>query len=111
MSRQASQDRMTIPHLIRKVKKKKKKVILKCLTCNWTNFSFVLWKLLEVRCDVLLEINDGFFVDRPLSRAHINIYTGQQGHIFFLAGCLLDLTNLLLYNNPWPNMRHVGLFP
>ena len=60
---------MTIPHLIRKVKKV---VILKCLACNWTNFSFVLRKLLEVRCDVLLEINDGFFFDRHLSRAQVN---------------------------------------
>ena len=96
MSRQASQDRMTIPHLIRMVKKI---VILKCLACNWMNFSFVLRKLLEVRCDVLLEINDGVFFDRHLSRAQINKFKGQQGHIFFLLGCLLDLTNLLLYNN------------
>ena len=90
MSRQASQDRITIPHVIRKVKKI---VILKCIACNWTNFSF------QVRADVLLESNDGFFFDRHLSRAHINKYKGQQRHIFFLAGCLLDLTNLLLYNN------------
>ena len=108
MSRQASQDRMTIPHLIRKVKT----VILKCLTCNCTNFPFVLWKLLEVRCDVLLEINGGFFFDRPLSQAHINKYKGQQGHIFFLAGHFsARFTNLLLYINRWSNMRHVGLFP
>ena len=92
MSRQVSQDRMTIPHLIRKVKKKI--VILKCLACNWTNFSFVIRKLLEVRCDVLLEINDGFFFYRHLSRAHIKKFKGQQGHTFFLAGCFLDLTNL-----------------
>ena len=96
MSREASQDRMTIRHLIRKVKKI---VILKCLASNWTTFSFVLRKLLEGRCEVLLESNDGFFFDRHLSRAHINKSKGQQGHIFFLARCLLDLTNLLLYNN------------
>ena len=85
---------MTIPHLIRKVKKKKI-LVLKCLTCNWTNFSFLLWKLLEVRCDVLLEINNGFFFDGPLSRAHTNKYKGQQGRIFFLAGCLAHVRFIL----------------
>ena len=33
---------------------------------------------MAVRCYVLLEINDGFFFDRPLSRAHVNKYKGQQ---------------------------------
>ena len=83
MSRQESQDCMTIPHFIRK---EKEIVVLKCLACNWTNCSFVLRELLAVGCYVLLEINDGFFFDRALSRALVNKFKGQQGHMSFLAG-------------------------
>ena len=39
---------------------------------------------MAVRCYVLLEINDGFFFDQALSRAHVNKDKGQQGNMSFL---------------------------
>ena len=41
---------------------------------------------MPVGCYVLLEINDGFFFDRALSRAVVNKFKGQQGYTSFLAG-------------------------
>ena len=61
------------------------------------NCSFILRTILEVRRDFQLEIN-WFSFDYPLSRAH-NKYKGQQGHMFFLTGSLVDSTNLLMLNN------------
>ena len=58
---------------------RKKIVVPKCLASNWTNCSFVLRKLLAVRCYVLLKMNDGFFSDRPLFLTHVNKYKGQTG--------------------------------
>ena len=47
---------------------------------------------MEVRCGRPVGNQRRVFFDRPLSGAHIKKYKGQQGHIFFSAGRLLDFT-------------------